>query len=95
MRSLVGLLPLCATAIIESGLHAPEPGWIQNLNVLDPLIAEYGRGRLPEFPLGRDTVMDVVPVDLVHDDVTAGEVGVDPQLLPVGACGEAQRTGGE
>jgi fatty acyl-CoA reductase len=58
-------------AIIESGLGAPEPGWIQNLNVLDPMIAEYGRGRLPDFPLGRDTVLDVVPVDLVANAVVA------------------------
>jgi len=58
-------------AIIESSLRDPSPGWIQNLNVLDPMIVEYGRGRLPEFPLGRDAVLDVVPVDLVANAVVA------------------------
>ena len=58
-------------AIIESSLRDPLPGWIQNLNVLDPMIIEYGRGRLPEFPLGRHTVLDVVPVDLVANALVA------------------------
>jgi thioester reductase-like protein len=58
-------------SIIESSLRDPEPGWLQNLNVLDPMFVEYGRGRMPDFPLGRDTVLDVVPVDLVANAVVA------------------------
>jgi thioester reductase-like protein len=58
-------------SIIESSLRDPEPGWIENLNVCDPMIVEYGRGRLPDFPLRRETVLDVVPVDLVANALVA------------------------
>jgi nucleoside-diphosphate-sugar epimerase len=58
-------------AIIESSLRDPVPGWLENLNVVDPLFVEYGRGRMPDFPLRRDTVLDVVPVDLVANAVVA------------------------
>jgi thioester reductase-like protein len=58
-------------AIIESSLRDPQPGWLENLNVVDPLFTEYGRGRMPDFPLRRDTVLDIVPVDLVANAVVA------------------------
>lgn len=68
-------------SIIESSLRDPVPGWLQNLNVGDPLFVEYGRGRMPDFPLGLETVFDVVPVDLVANAIVA--------LLPhAGACQE-------
>jgi fatty acyl-CoA reductase len=57
--------------IIESSLRDPAPGWIENVNVADPLFLEYGRGRMPDFPLGRDAVFDIVPVDLVANAVVA------------------------
>jgi nucleoside-diphosphate-sugar epimerase len=57
--------------IVESSLRDPMPGWIENLNVCDPMIVEYGRGRLPDFPLRRETVLDVVPVDLVANALVA------------------------
>lgn len=58
-------------AIIESSLRDPVPGWLENLNVVDPLFVEYGRGRMPDFPLRRDTVLDVIPVDLVANAIVA------------------------
>jgi len=58
-------------AIIESSLRDPEPGWLENLNVADPLFVEYGRGRMPDFPLRRETVFDIVPVDLVANAIVA------------------------
>jgi nucleoside-diphosphate-sugar epimerase len=57
--------------IIESSLRDPVAGWIENLNVCDPMIVEYGRGRLPDFPLRRETVLDVIPVDLVANALVA------------------------
>jgi nucleoside-diphosphate-sugar epimerase len=51
--------------IIESSLRDPAPGWLENLNVGDPLFVEFGRGRMPDFPLGLETVYDMVPVDFV------------------------------
>jgi hypothetical protein len=57
--------------IIESSLRAPEPGWLENLNVGDPIWVEYGRGRMPDFPFGLDAVYDIVPVDFVAHAVLA------------------------
>jgi fatty acyl-CoA reductase len=57
--------------IIESSLRDPSPGWIENCNVADPLFIEFGRGRMPDFPVGRDTVVDIVPVDFVANAVLA------------------------
>ena len=31
-----------------------SPGWLENLNVGDPIWVEYGRGRMPDFPIGLD-----------------------------------------
>ncbi len=62
--------------IIESSLRDPVPGWIENLNVGDPIFIEFGRGRMPDFPLRRDAVFDIVPVDLVANAV----LGVLPHV---------------
>ncbi|MCZ6636181.1 MAG: SDR family oxidoreductase [bacterium] len=52
-------------SIIESSLSDPEPGWIDGLKVADPLIAHYGKGRLPDFPANPDAILDIIPVDYV------------------------------
>ena len=57
--------------IIESSFRDPAPGWLENLNVGDPLFVEYGRGRMPDFPVGLDTIYDMVPVDFVANAVLA------------------------
>lgn len=57
--------------IIESALRDPLPGWLENLNVGDPVLAGFGRGHLPDFPLSREAVVDFVPVDLVANAVVA------------------------
>jgi nucleoside-diphosphate-sugar epimerase len=57
--------------IIESSLRHPEPGWLENLNVGDPLWVEYGRGRMPDFPLASGAICDFVPVDHVANALLA------------------------
>jgi nucleoside-diphosphate-sugar epimerase len=57
--------------IIESSLRHPSPGWIENLNVGDPLFVEFGRGRMPDFPLSREAVLDMIPVDFVANALLA------------------------
>ena len=52
-------------SIIESSLVDPEPGWLDGLKVTDPLIAHYGKGRLPDFPARPEVVLDVIPVDII------------------------------
>lgn len=58
-------------SIIESSLHDPAPGWLENLNVGDPLWVEFGRGRMPDFPLSPTAVLDMVPVDFVANAIVA------------------------
>ncbi|MGE3276800.1 MAG: SDR family oxidoreductase [Vicinamibacterales bacterium] len=58
-------------SIIESSLRTPAVGWLENLNVCDPLFVEYGRGRMPHFPFGVDTIYDIVPADLVANALLA------------------------
>ena len=50
---------------IESSLSDPEPGWLDGLKVADPLIAHYGKGRLKDFPVRPEVVVDVIPVDFI------------------------------
>jgi hypothetical protein len=56
-------------SIIESSLFEPEPGWIDGYRMADPIIVAYGKGRLPDFPLGEDVVADLIPVDFVVNAV--------------------------
>jgi hypothetical protein len=52
-------------SIIESALREPEPGWLDGLRMADPIIIGFGKGRLDDFPAGREVVLDVIPADLV------------------------------
>jgi alcohol-forming fatty acyl-CoA reductase len=58
-------LSILRPAIVESALSHPYPGWIDGFKMADPLILAYGRGILPEFPGLPDSVLDLIPVDLV------------------------------
>src|SRR3569833_3052556 len=58
-------LAIVRPAIVESSLRHPHPGWIDGYKMADPLIIAYGRGVLPEFPGLPDSVVDIIPVDLV------------------------------
>lgn len=51
-------------AIIESALAEPFPGWNQGVNTSAPLLYAALRGQR-FFPMRKDLVLDVVPVDLV------------------------------
>jgi fatty acyl-CoA reductase len=52
-------------SIIESALAEPIPGWIRGFRMGDPVIINYARGLLRDFPGLPEGVIDVVPVDLV------------------------------
>jgi 1-acyl-sn-glycerol-3-phosphate acyltransferase len=58
-------------AIIEGALAAPEPGWLDGFRMLDPLVVAYGRGSLPDFPGESESIVDIVPVDLVGNAILA------------------------
>jgi alcohol-forming fatty acyl-CoA reductase len=64
-------LSIVRPAIVESSLRHPYPGWIDGFKMADPLIIAYGQGILPEFPGLPDSVLDMIPVDLVVNAMLA------------------------
>ncbi|HET8682768.1 MAG TPA: HAD-IB family hydrolase [Micromonosporaceae bacterium] len=58
-------------AIVQSSLRHPFPGWFDSYKMVDPIILAYGRGVLPEFAGLPDSVVDIVPVDLVTNAMLA------------------------
>ncbi len=52
-------------AIIESAWAEPEPGWIKGFRMAEPIIINYAKGLLTEFPGVPEGVVDVIPVDIV------------------------------
>ena len=73
-----GALPtvIIRPSIIESSLSDPEPGWIEGLKVADPIISHYGKGRLTDFPARPETILDLIPVDIIVNVI----IGVLPTI---------------
>lgn len=69
-----GSLPtlIVRPSIIESSLHEPEPGWIDGLRMCDPIIIGLGKGRVKDFPVHRELVLDMIPVDLTVNAILCG-----------------------
>jgi len=76
-------LVIVRPSIIESSLADPEPGWITGMKVMDPLVAAYGRGLLPDFPAGRDVILDLIPVDIVVNATLAAATQASAESVPV------------
>ena len=66
-------------AIVESALSQPYPGWIEGFKMAEPLIMAYGKGQMPEFPASPDSVIDIIPVDLVVN-ATLAVCATDPEV---------------
>jgi alcohol-forming fatty acyl-CoA reductase len=58
-------LTIVRPSIIESALHDPRPGWIRGFRMAEPVIISYGKGLLKVFPGIPESVVDVIPVDMV------------------------------
>ena len=80
-----GSLPLVIVrpSIIESSLQEPEPGWITGLKVMDPLLAAYGRGMVPDFPARPDVILDLIPVDKVVNTTLAAATTANAEQVLV------------
>jgi HAD superfamily hydrolase (TIGR01490 family) len=65
-------------SIIESALAEPRPGWIRGFRMAEPVIINYARGLLQDFPGLPEGVVDVVPVDLVVGALLAVAAGPPP-----------------
>ena len=64
-------LAIVRPSIVESALTRPFPGWIEGFRMAEPVILAYGRGALPDFPGNPESVMDIIPVDLVVNAIIA------------------------
>ncbi|XP_011089202.1 fatty acyl-CoA reductase 3-like [Sesamum indicum] len=51
--------------IITSTYREPFPGWIEGLRTLDALFAAYGKGKLTFFLADPQSIVDIIPGDMV------------------------------
>jgi alcohol-forming fatty acyl-CoA reductase len=58
-------------AIIESAARGHLPGWLRGVKVMDMVLAAYGKGMIPGFPMDRNAPLDIIPVDMVASAVLA------------------------
>ena len=64
-------LAIVRPSIIESGLREPQPGWLDGLRMMEPVLVAYARGQLTHFPANPNSPLDIVPVDLVVNGTVA------------------------
>ena len=64
-------LSIVRPSIIESALAEPFPGWLEGFRMAEPLILAFGRAALQDFSGLPDSVLDVIPADLVVNAVLA------------------------
>ncbi|MDY6983683.1 MAG: SDR family oxidoreductase [Pseudomonadota bacterium] len=57
--------------VIESAAGGQHPGWLRGVKVMDTILAAYGKGMIPGFPIDLDVPLDVIPVDMVASAVLA------------------------
>ena len=73
-------------SIVESALAEPRPGWIRGFRMAEPVIISYARGLLSQFPGVPESIVDVVPVDLVVATiiaVAAAESPAEPSVYQI------------
>ncbi|CAN6840670.1 hypothetical protein HID58_045721 [Brassica napus] len=75
-------LVIVRPTMITSTLAEPFPGWIEGLRTIDSVIVAYGKGRLKCFLADPNTVLDLIPADMVVNAMIAtatahsGESGI-------------------
>lgn len=72
-------LTIVRPSIIESALAEPHPGWIRGFRMAEPIIINYGQGLLQDFPAIPESIIDVIPVDLVAAAVCAVAASAPPE----------------
>ncbi|KAL3690022.1 hypothetical protein R1sor_016331 [Riccia sorocarpa] len=49
----------------------PFPGWVEGFKLYDPIAYPFGLGQFPGFPMLENSVLDMVPVDMVVNTILA------------------------
>ncbi|MES2605430.1 MAG: SDR family oxidoreductase, partial [Pseudomonadota bacterium] len=75
-------------AIIESTVGGQYPGWLKGIKVMDAILAAYGKGMIPGFPVDLEAPLDVIPVDMVASGVLAqaAQMLTEPHAGEVNVC---------
>src|SRR5437870_6639841 len=71
-------LSIVRPSIIESALAEPFPGWLEGFRMAEPLILAFGRGILKDFSGLPDSLLDIIPADLVVNAVLAAASAPPP-----------------
>jgi len=81
---LHGELPLSIVrpSIVESALKEPFPGWLEGFRMAEPIILAFGRATLSDFSGLPDSILDIIPVDLVVNAVLAVAASPPPDTTP-------------
>lgn len=66
-------------SIIESALYEPFPGWIRGFRMAEPIIISFARGELHQFPGSPESIIDVIPVDIVANTIIAAAAEPPPE----------------
>lgn len=74
-------LSIVRPSIIESSVAEPHPGWIRGFRMAEPIIINYAQGLLEDFPAMPESIIDVIPVDLVVAAICA-VAACDPPSEP-------------
>ncbi|KAH7561216.1 hypothetical protein JRO89_XS10G0193200 [Xanthoceras sorbifolium] len=67
-------LVIIRPTIITSTCKEPFPGWIESLRTIDSIICGYGKGKVTCLPSCPDTILDLIPADMVVNVVILGMV---------------------
>src|SRR5207244_9257276 len=71
-------LSILRPSIVESALQEPFGGWLEGFRMAEPIIFGFGRGVLQDFSGLPDSVLDVIPADLVVNAVLAAACSQPP-----------------
>ncbi|XP_057549262.1 alcohol-forming fatty acyl-CoA reductase-like isoform X1 [Amaranthus tricolor] len=83
-------LVILRPTIVTSTFKEPFAGWVEGIRTIDSLAVAYGKGRLPCFVGDPDSVVDVIPGDMVSNAILvaamihANEKG-NPRIYQVGS----------
>jgi HAD superfamily hydrolase (TIGR01490 family) len=64
-------LSIVRPSIIESAVAEPFPGWLEGFRMAEPIILAFGRAALQDFSGLPDSLLDIIPADLVVNAVLA------------------------
>ncbi len=75
-------LSIVRPSIIESALAEPFPGWLEGFRMAEPIFLAFGRNILRDFSGLPDSLLDIIPADLVVNTVLAVAANPPPDAKP-------------